>query len=406
MQVGQTPFADATPTQTVPTPGPTPAPTNTTGNDPRLKGGLALTLLRTKMNSELNGWAIGTVDGDKREHILFTSDGGLSWKDRTPTQILTDSSSIALKSAAAFASDNSAWAIFSDQSQQPNAEPLVVWHTIDNGETWQPGSPLDMSTVNMEFEIPSDLGFLDEQNGWIMIHVGAGMMHDYFAAFTTGDGGQTWKRFIDPSTLTPIMSCEKSGLSFTSSTTGWITGNCPGLMPQLFIFHTADGGANWASVTLPVPDGKPAGYFGQSSIACGIPAQNYTASRTLLLTLDCQNMNNNTAQAWLYASSDDGGTWSQHPLPLPYSNLSMLGPTEGFLVGALTTDPAANGAVYHSADSGSTWSMLTSTAWTGLPDFVDDHTGWVIATHNGQTAFVHTLDGGRTWSEIKPVTGE
>ena len=202
------------------------------------------------------------------------------------------------------------------------------------------------------------------------------------------------------------MSCEKSGLAFTSPSTGWITGNCPGLMPQLFIFHTIDSGANWASVILPAPDGKPAGYFGQSSIACGIPAQDYTASRTLLLTLTCQNLNNNTAQAWLYASSDDGATWSQHPLPLPFGKLSMLGLREGFLVGSLTTDPAANGAVYHSADGGATWSMLTSTAWIGLPEFVDDHTGWVIATHNDQTAYVHTLDGGRTWVEIIPVTGE
>ena len=408
VQVIDTPFANATPSRQAPTsgPGPTPAPTTAPANDPHLKAGLALNLIRTAMVSETSGWAVGTVYGDLRQHVLFTSDGGLTWKDRTPVQALAASPATALGAVTAFFNDNVAWAVFYDIVPQPNPAPLVVYHTSDGGATWSLGAALDLNGVTVEFETPSDLGFVDEQNGWIMVHVGAGMMHDYFAGFNTTDGGQTWNRFIDPSTQTPIMSCPKSGLAFTSPTSGWITGNCPGLMPQLFIFHSADSGGNWASAILPVPTGKPAGYFGQSSIACGIPAINFAAGNTVLLTLACENTNNNTAQSWLYASSDDGDTWTQHPLPMPYGNLSMLGPEEGFLVGSQSTALDADGAIYHSSDSGSTWSQLTSTAWTGLPDFVDDHTGWVIAVHNDKTAYVHTLDGGRTWSEIKPVTGD
>ena len=410
IQVGQTPFDTPGP---IPAPQePTPAPTltssatSTEAVDLHLKPGTAVNILLTKMLSDNNGWAIGQVDSDLVQHILFTADGGQTWKDRTPLDGVSTVSAGGLSAVAYFATDNSAWVSYTEGTPSGSLEALVVWHTADNGVTWRKSQPLDLSGVNMEFQTPSDLGFLDEQHGWIMIHLGVGMSHDYFAIFTTADGGTSWQRVLDPDTKYPLMTCYKSGLAFTSPATGWITGNCPGLMPGLFFFRSVDGGANWTALILPVPAGKPANYYAQEGeIVCGIPAINYASSSSLVVTLNCQNINNKTAQSWLYASSDGGQTWKQHLLPLPYNKTGLIGPDDGFLVGSATTDLLANGAVYHSMDSGSTWALLTSTAWTGLPDFVDDRTGWVVAEYNQETAFVHTIDGGRTWIEIKPVIG-
>lgn len=406
IQVIQTPFATPAPSQPTPTTTLLPAATSTDVADLHLKPGTPVKIMLTKMLSDNNGWAIGQVDSDLVQHILFTADGGQTWKDRTPLDGVSTVPAGGLSAVAYFATDNSAWVSYTEGTPSGSLEALVVWHTADNGVTWRKSQPLDLSGVNMEFQTPSDLGFLDEQHGWIMIHLGVGMSHDYFAVFTTADGGTSWQRVLDPDTKYPLMTCYKSGLAFTSPATGWITGNCPGLMPGLFFFRSVDGGANWTALILPVPAGKPANYYAQEGeIVCGIPAINYASSSSLVVTLNCQNINNKTAQSWLYASSDGGQTWKQHLLPLPYNKTGLIGPDDGFLVGSATTDLLANGAVYHSMDGGSTWALLTSTAWTGLPDFVDDRTGWVVAEYNQETAFVHTIDGGRTWIEIKPVIG-
>jgi photosystem II stability/assembly factor-like uncharacterized protein len=406
IQVIQTPFATPAPSQPTPTTTLLPAATSTDVADLHLKPGTPVKIMLTKMLSDNNGWAIGQVDSDLVQHILFTADGGQTWKDRTPLDGVSTVPAGGLSAVAYFATDNSAWVSYTEGTPSGSLEALVVWHTADNGVTWRKSQPLDLSGVNMEFQTPSDLGFLDEQHGWIMIHLGVGMSHDYFAIFTTADGGTSWQRVLDPDTKYPLMTCYKSGLAFTSPAMAWITGNCPGLMPGLFFFRSVDGGANWTALILPVPAGKPANYYAQEGeIVCGIPAINYASSSSLVVTLNCQNINNKTAQSWLYASSDGGLTWNQHLLPLPYNKTGLIGPDDGFLVGSATTDLLANGAVYHSMDGGSTWALLTSTAWTGLPDFVDDRTGWVVAEHNQETAFVHTIDGGLTWIEIKPVIG-
>jgi len=36
-------------------------------------------------------------------------------------------------------------------------------------------------------------------------------------------------------------------------------------------------------------------------------------------------------------------------------------------------------------------------------DFINGQIGWAIVNDGTNTAFVHTVDGGTTWTEIKPV---
>lgn len=50
-------------------------------------------------------------------------------------------------------------------------------------------------------------------------------------------------------------------LVFTSPDAGWMTGNCPGLLPELFLYRTMDGGKNWQQWNLPAPEGQPGNLF-------------------------------------------------------------------------------------------------------------------------------------------------
>ncbi len=371
----------------------------------RLKPGTAVKIVRTNMLTPLSGWAIGWADPDPTQHILFTLDGGQTWQDRSPFGAIVNSPAEGLSAAAYFASADQAWAAYSSALLRASQEPLVVWRTGDGGKTWEKSQPLDLSGVEQEFQNPSDLAFLDGQHGWLLVHLGVGMNHDYIAIFTSADGGKTWQRVLDPSTTSPLMSCVKSGLTFTVATTAWLTGNCPGLMPKLFFYRSSDGGASWTELTLPVPAGKPANYFAQSSIGCGITAINISSARALSLTLGCSNYTNNSAQSWLYISADGGTSWTARMLPLPYTRIDLLNSNEGLLVGALKPDADAAGAVYHTANGGADWALYTSTAWTGTPDFVDALNGWVVAVHGQVVAFVRSVDGGKIWIEIKPVIG-
>jgi photosystem II stability/assembly factor-like uncharacterized protein len=370
----------------------------------RLIPGTTLKISRIKMLDPQNGWSIAQVENDLYAHILFTSDGGKTWKDKTPIQALAGAPADGLDALAFFNSVQNAWIIFLSRTPQPNQSPLVLWHTTDGGITWTKSDPLDLSGVNVEFQIPSDLGFIDSQHGWIMAHLGAGMMHDYIAVFTTADGGSTWQRVLDPDRDPQIMSCQKSGLTFSTPLTGWMTGNCPGLMPALFFYRSTNGGINWEQITLPIPEGKPAEYFTLDGTACGIPGMNFSTARSLILTLTCSDLNLKTASSWLYFSTDGGLTWVSHLMPIAYNNqLSFLRTDEGFMVGSAQQDASKGGSVYHVTNGGNGWTLTTFTQWIGQPDFVDGLNGWVIASHNDVSALVHTADGGKTWSVLNPV---
>lgn len=388
-----------------PTLPPTPPPPTATMTVPdlRFKPGTALKMVKTHMLTVQSGWAVAEGAGDLSQHIFFTSDGGATWKDCTPSAALVNAPATGWVATTYFASAENAWAFYAERTPTGNPLPLVVWRTRDGGRSWERSAPLELNEGMGDYRSPSDLGFFDDQRGWVLVHLGVGMSHDYVALFTTADGGKTWQRMVDPDSQSALMPCYKSGVAFTSPTTGWISGDCPGLLPKLFFYRTSDGGATWVETTLPVPPGKAANYFAQNGIGCGIPALTTTATHALAVTLRCTSASNNTVQSWLYLSKDSGVNWSQRMLPLPYTRLDLFSPDEILLVGSLQSGPDATGVVFRTANGGSDWAQLTVTGWTGLPDFVDLQNGWVIATHNQVTAFVRTMDGGRNWGEIKPV---
>jgi hypothetical protein len=41
--------------------------------------------------------------------------------------------------------------------------------------------------------------------------------------------------------------------------------------------------------------------------------------------------------------------------------------------------------------------------WNDDLDFVNKFVGWVLIASDNETTLLHTVDGGRTWEEIKPV---
>lgn len=368
-----------------------------------LQPGQRIRLTSIRMWDRMAGWGIGQIDGQAGDYLLVTSDGGRTWRNRTPRIILQNPSQQRRSATAFFGPGGLAWAIFTDRA--PEAYTLsgqAIWHTTDYGQAWQAGTELSLQGLPIEHFIPGHLGFLDEMHGWLMAHLGAGMSHDYIAVFLTDDGGQTWRRALDPERTPTLMACPKTGLAFSDPQTGWMAGNCPGLMPGLFLYSTRDGGETWQPVSLPVPSGQPADLFGGERAGCGIPDLTYVGADAVLFPVQCSLNNSGKASAWLYAAKA-GEAFSARALPQPYGNLQFLNPQEGWFIGAQTGDPAAPGEIYHTGDGGLTWKLVLATGWQGIPHFVDSTTGWVIARAGEKTALVYTANGGVLWEEINAV---
>ncbi|MBP7693522.1 MAG: hypothetical protein KA764_16485 [Anaerolineales bacterium] len=396
-------------TPTTPPPTATPPPTETqvlaVPEAPaiaHLAAGQALTITNLNMLSVSAGWAAAETTADQNDRLLTTADGGQTWRDVTPPQAVD--AALALGQGVTFANldPRTAWVTFYDRTGGPLAGAPFIWRTADGGASWQASQPLDVTDA--ELFSPSDLAFVDAQTGWLLVHVGAGMMHDYVMVYVTQDGGQTWERLVDPFTEGDnglMQSCGKTGLAFTDPQTGWITGDCGGVQPGApYLYQSTDGGRTWAFVELPAPADRPELYQPDAPIACGVQAPLYAQGPNVVLAVTCQDYNTSQGSAWLYRTADGGASWTSEPLPTAFSAGTFLTPETGWVLG-----PAANaveGTLSVTENGGQSLTGVNQLSWTGPLDFVDAQTGWAVARSGDSLALVQTTDGGRTWTVITP----
>jgi photosystem II stability/assembly factor-like uncharacterized protein len=411
--------ASAAPTRTAPAPTPTLAPVSTstplttdiletpaavtplpvinpTPAGPPIapiQAGTAITITTIRMLDATNGWAVGGQAQDS-DHVLSTADGGQTWLDVTPPEpVLSGTSQAAI---GFFVDVNTAWVTYYPQKGLNVPPEARVWRTQDGGQTWQSSAPLDLQGLN-EFYLASDLVFADLQNGWLLVHVGVGMSHDYVALYRTMDGGQTWARLIDPYGVSGIQGCQKTGLVFTTAQAGWLTGDCNGVEAGAFLFQTADGGQTWQPVTLPVPADAP-DLFSDPGPACGTRSAIFFSPQVGKLIVTCSDYARDPAvlSDYLYTTLDGGSSWTA--VSCPADSVLFLSPDIGWALGR---------DVFHTSDGGQTWTAVKTVHWDGQFSFVSDSLGWAVARAAGNTgtliALVQTRDGAQSWVEIHPV---
>ncbi|MBL8058694.1 MAG: hypothetical protein JNK29_18465 [Anaerolineales bacterium] len=368
----------------------------------QLAAGQALTITAIDMLSGAAGWAAGETAGDLDDRLLTTADGGQTWHDVTPPQPID--AALALGQGATFAALDSqtAWATFYDRTGGPLSNVPFIWRTVDGGQTWSASRPLDVTDA--ELFSPSDLVFVDGQSGWLLVHVGAGMMHDYVMLFTTHDGGLTWDRLVDPFTEPDnglAQSCGKTGLVFTEAQTGWITGDCGGVQPGApYLYKSTDAGRTWAFLELPPPADR-ADLYQVETMACGVQAPLFAKGPALVLAITCQDYNTNQSLAYLYRTADSGASWATEPLTGGFSAGVFLNPEAGWVLGPAAANAAEN-VLAQTVDGGASLVDLKQLNWAGPLDFVDTLTGWAIARTGEEQALVRTTDGGKTWQLITP----
>jgi photosystem II stability/assembly factor-like uncharacterized protein len=279
---------------------------------------------------------------------------------------------------------------------------LTPWMTDNAGATWTQGQPF---RVLLETgEIPSngssyaDLDFVDPLHGWFfdaqMPAVGAPMF-----VYRTVDGGVHWSQVE----MTPAsgktapgalpVGCSPYGMTFVSTTTGWVTGSC-GLATLFDVTH--DRGATWAPQTFPCTN-------------CALYPPQFASA------LDGQLFGENGMGA-LFVTSDGGRTWTARTDPSGEAP-DFIDADHGFTMGLTgNINPAA--VLWRTTDGGATWSQAPNgairgngPAETGELDFISATTGWMesLPVYSEPVPNMvppqlwQTTDAGSTWTLITPT---
>jgi hypothetical protein len=341
------------------------------------------------------GWIEGvTIDPANRDHIMHVHGGGIcettnassaspTWS--TKVNNLEETATlyaVAPPAGAAYklinaAGDIGAWVI-TDLATRPTKAPMPGWSS---------GNAADMAWADPTYIAVSGV---DNGNGSVV------------KGFWSGDSGNTWSQFASLPTGAAANGNQKQSIAVPSRN------NVIWAPPDSVPSYSTNNGASWTQTNLPA----------LASVGAGWP-------RAYRLAADRKNPNKVYAfdsgganWSWLpgkvYVSTDGGHTFT---LSQGSVNANMAWNDWGDT--SMMVNPNVEGdiwladgnAVYHSTDSGSTWTKLTAFATAnGTMGATKVTLGkakrgspysaaiYVEGTMNGQWGIFHSDDGGATWS--------
>jgi hypothetical protein len=338
------------------------------------------------------------IDPANRDHIMHIHGGGIcetrdassktpTWSgtvsnlEETVTQAMITPPAGASYKLVNSAGDIGTWVV-TDLATKPTKSPYPTW---SNG-----------FTADILWSDPTYI-------------VGAGVKNSSVESFGfwSGDGGNTWKEFAS----VPADAVKNQGGSASIVTTA--RNNIVWAPSDSVPIYTTNNGANWTATNLPALAGV------------GI-------NRGYRLVVDRKNPNK------VYAYDSGGATWGTagkvyvstdagHTFTPSQGAASLNLAPNGWWSTSLVVNPNAEGdvwladgnAVYHSTDSGATWTKLSGFATVAANGTRDQQDGasvialgkakagaaysaavYVVGTRNGQWGVYRSDDGGATWTRF------
>jgi photosystem II stability/assembly factor-like uncharacterized protein len=326
--------------------------------------------------------------------LLRTSDGGMTWIDRSAGPRSDPADGFYLNSQTAWQP------IFIQKSNR-----IGLLQTTDGGQNW---TQISYSPQNSLGQVGA-LHFTDNLNGWAETWDGGAGRWDH-SLFITRDGGKTW---------TLILA--KDPRSNASLPTGTITlgsidsyyydpkriiivyGNEASFDSSLVLRMQVsfDSGNTWQSQSLPLPKNE-------SETLMSADSPTFFGSGNGLLAVELVKLDNNGNTIFhrlaFYATKDGGANWSL--LPGVLDNVAMSPQTQ--VISPNDIFALCISALCASHDGAQTWQQVAAnldfsqsdTRSVYALDFVDARTGWVLIKQNENSLLYRTTDGGVTWNQI------
>ncbi|HEY42389.1 MAG TPA: hypothetical protein G4O11_00190 [Anaerolineae bacterium] len=366
-----------------PTPCPEPVPI------PLLPPGQQVNITSLHMINPTAGWAVAGAEDDDR-HILRTEDGGRSWLDVTPPQMILNCGQYPLHATGYFHNDKVAWVTYYEPLY--GRGPFGIWRTLDGGETWELSSFLQRNTDTFGgfFTWPI-IEFIDSQHGWVLIDYFLGAGSHGAELFRTVDGGRSWE-LIPEAYLT-----HGSGLDMIDTMHGWETSNHP-IVVYMGLEVTNDGGSTWQFQELPYPS-ELLDVEEYSPFSCSVSSPRLDSSQKGSVVVQCER------DYFLYTSADKGQTWDGKVIP--GGPPEFITPLIGWDLEAAESgdvDETKPLHLYRTEDGGQTWREVTAVDWYGQLSFVNEKAGWALVESGDKTVLMHTMDGGGIWERLIPRT--
>ena len=352
-------------------------------------------ILALNMLDVNNGWAWA---GSAR--LLYTSDGGMTWIDRTP-----ENPKFMPFWPIASLDANDVWMPISFND---NNGPGLL-HTTDGGQTWTeyPNGPLSGPTTSLHFA--------DALNGWAeTADVGAGNL--YITLSETNDGGKTWEPIPvtppNPETGLPpgtVHLCNICAYGFYYDPRHMVTvsGDMGSMEPSGFVsLQTSfDLGKTWQAQKLPLPNGKTDALVGPSRTVFFDSENGILFVHLIKISKDGSYTYQGLA---FYTSHDGGASWSL--LPNTLDDVAAFEPPAQ-VISSQDIFILCGSSLCVSHDGAQSWKSLASNLdftqndqrYVSQIDFVNANTGWVLIRNNEATALYKSSNGGQTWVQLTPL---
>jgi hypothetical protein len=191
------------------------------GGEPAAEGWQPTQIIGMQLLAENSGYVIA------QGQFLWSSDGGTTWINRTPSDVALD------VRAASFLDTTTGWIAAAGQPDAQGRSTLYVGKTQDAGLSWQLRPLHEFNSIEPgSTQGAVKLSFFDSSNGYMQIKLASSSNFDIHALLKTGDGGATWQEVAVPG---------NSPVHFDSATTGWTVATTSEAPMQI----TTDGGASW-----------------------------------------------------------------------------------------------------------------------------------------------------------------